>query len=67
VSRPFDKDGKFVPAQRVQVMPPWPIMGYDIPRTMQGVEVVTLFKKEIFGFIISIKRKKWSVRRVIPE
>lgn len=66
MSRAFDKDGKFIPSQRAQALKPWPIMGYEIPRTMQGEEVITLFKREIFGFIISVKRKKWSERRIIP-
>jgi hypothetical protein len=67
MSGAFDEKGNVRLSERVKALPPWPIMGYDMPRTMQGVEVVTLFKKEIFGFIISIKRKQWGERRVIPE
>ena len=67
MSRPFGGDGIFIPSKRAQALKPWPIMGYEMPRTVQGVEIATFFEKEIFGFVISIKRKKWRKRRIIPK
>lgn len=51
-------------AQRVREIPPWPIMGYDLPRILRGIVVTKLAEIKLFGFIITIKRRRWEERKI---
>jgi hypothetical protein len=64
LSGAFDEKGRVKLSERVKAIPPWPIVGYDMPRIRRGEVVTRIFEINIFGFIFSLKRKRWEEKRM---
>lgn len=58
MSRPFDKDGRFIPSKRVMAIPPWPINTGARSSNPKGVAWVEFFRFKCFGFALKLYRVK---------
>jgi hypothetical protein len=64
MSGAFDEKGNVRLSERVKALPPWPIMGYDMPRTMRGEVMTKLAEIKLGNIIITIRRKRWEEKRI---
>jgi hypothetical protein len=63
LSGAFDEQGRVKLSERVKAIPPWPIVGYDMPRTLRGtVEKVLGFK--VGKFYFSVRWLAWEERKI---
>lgn len=58
---------KGIISKRARAIPPFPLVGYELPRTVKGVIVTKLLEVRLLGFVITIKRERYKQERKLTD